>query len=81
MSTTGSWPIFRPGAFASRLKLPMAGYRAYSNGSLTDVGLKGYYYSSTVDNPYSRYLFFSTNNAFMGSFARAYGSSVRCLKD
>jgi len=69
------------GAFASPLKLPMAGYRYYGNGSLKGVGSIGYYWSSTVDGLYSRFLDFYSNAADMYSTDRARGISVRCLKD
>ena len=69
------------GAFASPLKLPVAGYRNYSNGSLVNVGSDGYYWSSTVAGTYSRLLYFGSSNANMLSNYRAYGLSVRCLKD
>jgi len=69
------------GAFASPLKLPVAGYRYYSNGSLNDVGSLGYYWSSSVDGTISRFLYFDSSNALMFSIDRAYGLSVRCLKD
>ena len=68
------------GAFASPLKLPVAGYRS-SGGSLNLVGSAGYYWSSTVDDSYSRSLNFSSSNAHMFSGYRARGFSVRCLKD
>lgn len=69
------------GAFASPLKLPVAGYRNYSSGSLNDVGSYGVYWSSTVDGTFSRSLNFISSNAYMYSDTRAYGFSVRCLKD
>jgi len=69
------------GAFASPLKLPVAGFRNGSNGSLNDVGSLGYYWSSTVDGAYSRYLHFNSSDAYLNSYFRAYGYSVRCLKD
>ena len=69
------------GAFASPLKLPVAGGRNVSNGSLFNVGSSGRYWSSTVAGAYSRSLTFSSSNAFMGSDNRAIGFSVRCLKD
>ena len=68
-------------AFASPLKLPVAGYRNYSNGSLNVVGSYGFYWSSTVVGTYSRFLSFYSSNANMSSNYRAYGLSVRCLKD
>jgi uncharacterized protein (TIGR02145 family) len=69
------------GAFASPLKLPVAGYRYYSNGSLYNVGSYGYYWSSTVVGTDSRYLYFDSSIALMNSSHRARGGSVRCLKD
>jgi len=77
-----SWSSNRPtGAFASPLKLPVAGYRFASSGSLGTVGSRGYYWSSTVDGTYSQSLSFNSSNADMGSNGRASGYSVRCLKD
>jgi uncharacterized protein (TIGR02145 family) len=69
------------GAFASPLKFPVAGYRFYSNGSLLIVGSYGFYWSSTVNGTNAYYLNFYGGNADMYNFTRAYGSSVRCLKD
>ncbi len=69
------------GAFASPLKLPLAGFRSNSDGSLYDVGTIGYYWSSTVSGTYARYLYFFSSNAFMVADSRAFGFSVRCLKD
>ena len=69
------------GAFGSPLKLPVAGLRANSNGSLSNVGSNGYYWSSTIDGPLSRLLIFGSSNAYMFSYNRAYGNSVRCIKD
>jgi hypothetical protein len=69
------------GAFVSPLKLPRAGYRDDSSGSLFDVGSYGFYWSATVDGIYSQYLYFFSAGADMYSSYRAYGISVRCLKD
>ena len=69
------------GAFASPLKLPMAGYRSYSSGSLFNVGTFGFYWSSAVSGTSSRSLYFFSSNAGMSTDSRAYGFSVRCLKD
>lgn len=70
-----------PGAFASPLKLPFAGVRAGSNGSLFDVGAFGSYWSSSVSGSGVRYLSFNSSDAIMGTSIRALGLSVRCLKD
>ncbi|MDO5968187.1 FISUMP domain-containing protein [Flavivirga aquimarina] len=70
------------GAFASPLKLPVAGYRSFSNGSLGNVGFFGYYWSSTVNNgTFAKRLSFYSSDAYMNSNYRAGGFSVRCLKD
>ena len=69
------------GAIASPLKLPLAGLRSLSNGSLFDVGTYGTYWSSTVSGSLARYLFFFSSNANMLTLNRANGVSVRCLKD
>ena len=77
-----SWSSNNPaGAIASPLKLPMAGFRSYSNGSLNSVGTFGSYWSSTVSSASSRWLGFGSSNAFMSDYFRAYGLCVRCLKD
>jgi uncharacterized protein (TIGR02145 family) len=72
------------GAFASPLKLPMAGYRVLSNGSLNGVGSGGRYWSSSTVSgtySYSRHLYFNSSSAGVGTNDRASGYSVRCLKD
>ena len=69
------------GAFASPLKLPMAGYRLGSNGSLNFVGTSGNYWSSTVSGTYSRFLGFYSSDAYLDDNYRAVGFTVRCLKD
>jgi len=69
------------GAYASPLKLPMAGYRDGSSGSLYDVGSYGYYWSGTVDGSSAQGLSFYSGYATMFYYYRASGGSVRCLKD
>jgi hypothetical protein len=77
-----SWsPITSVGALASPLKLPMAGYRNRSNGSLVSVGTNGYYWSSTVSSTVARSLFFRSGSANMDTSSRDVGNSVRCIKD
>jgi uncharacterized protein (TIGR02145 family) len=68
-------------AASSLLKLPVAGYRDYSNGTLGNVGSNGDYWSSTVSGTNARFLDFSSSNADMGSLDRAHGLSIRCIKD
>jgi uncharacterized protein (TIGR02145 family) len=77
-----SWSSNRAaGAFASPLKLPMAGNRGGSDGSLNSVGSYGNYWSSTVSGTNSSHLYFSSSYSDMSGNNRADGYSVRCLKD
>lgn len=69
------------GAFASPLKLPMAGYRRLHNGLLFDIGNNGYYWSSSVISTAAQRLYFDSSFAGLVNFSRAQGGSVRCIKD
>lgn len=69
------------GAFASPLKLPVAGHRLRDNGSLDRVDFFGYYWSATVDGTSSRSLSFHNFNASIFTGSRANGHSVRCIKE
>jgi uncharacterized protein (TIGR02145 family) len=68
------------GAFASTLKLPVAGLRV-SNGLISFVGSSGYYWSITVSGTGSNRLDFTSNGANLSVSVQAGGLSVRCLKD
>ncbi len=69
------------GAFASPLKLPMAGCRPSSSASLSNVGSQGSYWSSTVNGSYARYLYFYSLSHSMIIGGGANGMSVRCIKE
>jgi uncharacterized protein (TIGR02145 family) len=69
------------GAFASPLKLPLAGYRDDIDGSLYHVGSGGRYWSNAISGHASRYLYIISTTAYMYGSIRAIGNSVRCLKD
>ncbi len=69
------------GAFSSPLRLPLAGSRVYNDGSLRDAGSFGRYWSSTLSATSSHYLNLFSTFAFVGSFSRAEGFSVRCIKN
>ena len=60
-----SLPTTQQVLLAPLLKLPMAGNRKYSDGSLTNVGTYGYYWSSTVSGTNARYLRFISSTANM----------------
>jgi uncharacterized protein (TIGR02145 family) len=71
------------GAF-SALKLPLAGNRSSSLGSVNNVGTGGRYWSSTVgvslSSTKARRLTFLSSNASVSNSDRANGYSVRCIK-
>ncbi len=89
LPTEAEWEIERltwgtnnaAGAFASPLKLPLAGYRVGTSGSLSIGGAAGSYWSSTVNGVNSQGLNFNSGNAYMSSSSRASGVCVRCIKD
>jgi hypothetical protein len=59
----------------------MAGGRNSSNGSLGNVGAVGDYWSSTVSGASSRRLYFNASSAFVSGGYRAFGLTVRCIKN
>ncbi len=87
LPTTAEWEAERQswssnniaGAFASPLKLSIAGYRQY-NGSLNSVDSEGKYWSSTKASNQA-YFMDIAGNAALGSSGRVFGRSVRCIKD
>jgi uncharacterized protein (TIGR02145 family) len=77
-ATTG-WTN-RTDAFNSLLKLPAAGWRSESAGNLSNVGSWGNYWTTAVNATGARGVQFDTFNFNTGTYARASGRSVRCLK-
>ena len=87
-----SWtPTDREGAINSPLKLPVAGFRSFSNGDLSNCffvsnpnGTKydcGLYWTSEFPFSNTRRLIFGSSSASLGTSLRANGYSVRCIKD
>ena len=69
-------------AFTNFLKLPSAGYRDYFDGSMFGVGSWGNLWSSSASGSSASHLFFDSGSADWYSYDyRAYGLSVRCLRD
>jgi uncharacterized protein (TIGR02145 family) len=76
-----SWSTSDPtGAFGSHLKLTVGGHRYYYFGTLQWGGYLGSYWSSS-NGKYGRCLEFLPGYAGIGGKNKAYGSSVRCIKD
>ncbi len=82
-----SWTSASPeGAFASTLKLPLAGTRGINSGGLVDIGVVGFYWSSSVvtndkSGSYSYYLAVTETTTRSIYTARSNGMSVRCIKE
>jgi uncharacterized protein (TIGR02145 family) len=68
------------GAFASSLKLPIAGFRMNHSGQVFGDG-NGRYWSGSFSTNTSLSFHFFVNSAGMGEYGRAYGMPVRCIKD
>ena len=68
-------------AASSILKFTVPGYRNIGNGSLNDVGSYGGYWSSSVSGTYASYRDFYAGGTVTYNDYRAYGLTVRCLKD
>jgi hypothetical protein len=82
IAETDSWSSKNTaGAFASPLKLPVAGARN-NGGTFNNVGTAGNYWSSTINSTSSLYMWFQTGG-FNSSdpLFRVWGISVRCIKD
>src|SRR5574344_661979 len=79
-SQYGAWFNGTTSPGTSGVFLPAAGYRD-SNGTAYDRGSYGGYWSGTPGGDYTYGLYFDDGNALMIINYRAYGFSVRCVKD
>ena len=68
-------------AASSAMKFTVPGSRNSSDGTLYTVGDYGNYWSSTVSGTDASRRNFGSGGTFTGSYYRATGYSVRCLKD
>jgi hypothetical protein len=65
----------------TQLRLVVAGSRTYSNAALSGAGSGGYYWSATVNGTGVDFRYFTSSGTGSNSDIRAFGLSVRCLKD
>ena len=80
-TTTASTPVNDIAtAFNNFLKLPSAGLRGVA-GSLAYQGTGGNFWSSSPNSNGSDRMYSATGSASTGLYGRAYGLSVRCLKN
>jgi uncharacterized protein (TIGR02145 family) len=69
-------------AWGSGLKLHGAGYLGFSTGSLSSRGSSGNYWSSTQSNSTNAWtLHIDGGSSNMNDYNKAYGFSVRCVRD
>ncbi|QQS61275.1 MAG: hypothetical protein IPN70_05320 [Candidatus Moraniibacteriota bacterium] len=69
-------------AYASTLKLSVAGYRHRSSGGFGNQGSYGFYWSSSVSGTLALNLYFNSGSVNpANSYDRANGLPVRCLKN
>jgi hypothetical protein len=81
VDNAGGWTNWN-GPWSSGLKLHAAGYLDNSNGSLYGRGSYGYYWGSTqYGSSGGWHLDFSSGYSSMSYDYKAYGFSVRCLRD
>ncbi len=65
----------------TKLKLPSAGSRHGDDGSLSNQGYTGRIWSISENGDGSDFLYFDSSNVYILHNPRAYGLSVRCIKD
>lgn len=81
VENTGGWNNWN-GPWNSNLKLHAAGNLVFSDGSLNNRGSTGYYWSNTQNNSvYGWYLYFYSGYCYMITNNKAYGFTLRCLRD
>jgi len=81
INVNGGWTNWN-GPWNSALKLHAAGYLGYSDGLLGNRGSVGGYWSSVqYDATNGLSLVFSSGSSALSYYSKAYGFSLRCLKD
>jgi hypothetical protein len=81
VKNTGGWTNGN-GPWNSDLKMHTSGYLDFGSGSLADRGTWGYYWGSNQFSvTHSRSLYFNLVNLNMYWLDKAYGFTLRCIKD
>jgi hypothetical protein len=81
VDNSGGWTTWT-GPWASGLKLHAAGYLLTSSGSLGNRGTAGNYWSNTQNaSSLGSYMYFLSVSSNVNSSSKAYGFSVRCVRD
>ncbi|WP_337050797.1 FISUMP domain-containing protein [Elizabethkingia meningoseptica] len=72
---------FRNPSNVRTLMLPAAGYRSYTDGTLSSRGYYGLYWGSSEATSYAYYLHFFSSSVNVYTSYRTYGFSVRCVAE
>ena len=81
VDASGGWTNYN-GPWGSALKMHTAAYLLNTNGSLYPRGADAYFWSSTQNNAENSWnLHFDVGHSIMIGDFKAYGFSIRCLKD
>ena len=81
IDASGNWTDWN-GPFGSALKLHAAGNLSYHEGTLAQRGINGNYWSSTQDSAdEGKYLDFDHLSSALTHAKKAYGYSLRCIRD
>jgi uncharacterized protein (TIGR02145 family) len=69
------------GALSSSLQLPLPGYRSFVDGAVLGQGIYGYYWTSNIQGEQTKVMMLSEAFSLFIKVGKAYGMSVRCIKD
>ncbi|WP_407490146.1 FISUMP domain-containing protein [Elizabethkingia anophelis] len=72
---------FRNPSNVRTLMLPAAGYRYYTDGTLSYRGNSGRYWSSSVTSSNAYNLHFDSSSVYVNNYRRTNGMSVRCIAE
>jgi hypothetical protein len=79
---SSTWsPSNSSGAFASVLKMPLAGKRDLTTGIVSNLGIEALYWSSTPGSTSAGRLRINTTTIGEGTSGRSWGHSIRCIKN
>jgi len=81
VDASGNWTSYN-GSWSSALKIHAAGYLSNADGSLSYRGGYGSYWSSAQSSATNgSFLFISSNTSATGGNSKAFGFSIRCIRD
>lgn len=85
LPTVGEWTslgvTIPANAFSHVLKLPSAGYKDHTDGLIKNTALNGHYHAAGVNGIFSRNFYWYDEDSGDGSTYRAFGSSLRLVRD